>query len=185
MESKKIGNMNMVEEKKDKLFFLGIFPKCPFYKPVPLLIILVLIALGTVGIYFLNLWAAVAYLIYSILWYFLVMPIVHCQYCYYKVKETTIDREKGKTIEKLLSVDKWRVSYLTKHVELGPKVTVFMSIVWLLPIILIVISFFLNFSIFALISLISFTIVLVENFYYMLRKVCTTCAIEEECHSSF
>jgi len=39
--------MNMVEEQKSKLFFLRIFPKCPFYKPVPVLIILVLIALGT------------------------------------------------------------------------------------------------------------------------------------------
>jgi len=176
--------MNMVEEQKSKLFFLGIFPKCPFYKPVPLLIILVLIALGTWGIHYLNLWAAVAYLIYSILYYFLAMPLTMCKYCYYKVKETTIDRKKGKTIEKLLPLDKWRESYLKKHV--GQKhLTVFMSIIWLLPIVLIVISFFLNFSIFALISLICFIVVLVGNYFYMLRKVCTTCAIKEECHSSF
>lgn len=176
--------MNMVEEQKSKLFFLGIFPKCPFYKPVPLLIILALIALGTVGIYFLNLWVSVGYLIYSIVFYFLAMPLTICKYCYFKVKETTIDRDTGETIVKLLPLDKWRESYLKKHV--GQKYwAVFMSIIWLLPIVLIVISFFLNFSIFALIFLIGFIVVLVGNYFHMLRKVCTTCAIMDECHSSF
>jgi len=176
--------MNMVEEQKSKLFFLGIFPKCPFYKPVPVLIILVLIALGTWGIYYLNLWAAVGYLVYSILYYFLVMPFTICKYCYFKVKETTIDKEKGKTIEKLLSIDKWRESYLHKHV--GQKYWVFfMVIIWFLPIVLIVISFFLNFSIFALVSLVGFIVVLVGNYFYMLRIKCPTCPIQEECHSSF
>jgi len=179
-----IKRMNMVEEQKSKLLFLGIFPKCHFYKPVPLLIILVLIALGTVGIYFLNLWAAVAYLIYSILFYFLVMPLTTCKYCYYKVKETTIDKEKGKTIEKLLSVDKWSESYLHKHV--GQKHwTGLMTVIWFLPIVLIVISFFREFSYIALVSLIGFIVVVVGHYFYMLRKVCTTCAIQEECHSSF
>ncbi len=146
---------------------------------------LVLIALGTLGIYFLSLWIAVAYLIYSILWYFFIMPIKHCQYCYYRVKETTIDRKKGKPIEKLLPLDKWRESYLPKHVGWEKKITFFLAIIWLLPILLIVISFFLKFSIFALISLIGFIAVLAGNFFYMLRKVCTTCAIQKECHSSF
>ena len=176
--------MNAVEKQKSKLFFLGIFPKCPFYKPVPLLIILGFIALGTVGIYFLNLWVAVGYLIYSILFYFLVMPFTICKYCYFKVKETTIDRKKGKTIETLLPLDKWRESYLKKHV--GQKYwTVFMSIIWFLPIVLIGISFFLNFSIFALLSLIGFIVALVGFILYLLRKKCPTCAIKDECHSSF
>jgi hypothetical protein len=176
--------MNMMEEQKSKLFFLGIFPKCPFYKPVPLLIILVLIALGTVGIYFLNLWAAVGYFICSIVFYFLVMPFTICKYCYFKVKETTIDREKGKTIDKLLPLDKWRDSYLQKHA--GQKYWVlFMVIIWFLPIVLIVISFFWNFSIFALIYLIGFIVALVGFILYLLRKKCPTCAIQDECHSSF
>lgn len=81
----------MTEEQKSELFFLGIFPKCPFYKSLQaILIILVLIALGTLGIYFLNLWAAVGYLVYSIVFYFLVMPLTMCKYCFFKVKETTI-----------------------------------------------------------------------------------------------
>ena len=68
--------MNMVVEQESNLFFLGIFPKCSFYKSVQaVLIILALITLGTVGIYFLNLWAAVGYLVYSIGYYFLAMPL--------------------------------------------------------------------------------------------------------------
>ena len=164
---------------------MGIFPKCPFYNSVQtILIILALIALGTVGIYFLNLWAAVGYLVYSILFYFLAMPLTICKYCYYKVKETKKDRETGKTIEKLLSIDKWRESHLKKHV--GQKNwTGLMTIVWFAPIVLTVISFFLNFSTFALISLIGFIVVLVGNIFYMLKKKCPKCAIREECHSSF
>ena len=174
----------MVEEQKSKLLFLGIFPKCPFYKPVPLLIILLLIALGTWGIHYLSLWAAFAYLIYSILFYFLVMPLTMCKYCYFKVKETTMGEEKGKAIEKLLSVDKWSESYLHKHV--GQKHwTWLMTIIWFLPIVLIVISFFRDFSYIALVSLISFIVVVVGNYFYMLRVKCPTCAIREECHSSF
>ncbi len=172
-------------EQKSNLTFLGIFPKCPFYKPVRLLIILVFIALSTGGIYYLNLWAAVTYLIYSILIFFLALPLTICKYCYFKVKETTIDKEKRKTVEKPLSIDRWRESYLKKWVGQGKKVRVFMGIIWLLPIILIFISFFLNFSIFALISLIGCIVVLGGNVMYMNRKVCTTCAIKDECHSSF
>ena len=176
--------MNTVEEQKSKLVFMGIFPKCPFYKLVPLLIILVLVALGTWGIYFLNLWTAVGYLIFSLLFYFLVMPLTICKYCYFKVTETKKDEEKGKTTKKLLSVDNWTKSHLHKHV--GQKNwVIFMVIVWFLPIVLIAISFFTNFSIFALISFIGFIVVLVGNYFYMLRVKCPSCPIREQCHSSF
>ena len=174
----------MVEEQKSRLFFLGMIPKCPFYKPVNELIILVLLALGTWGIYYLNLWVAMGYLIYSILYYFLVMPLTICKYCYFKVTETIEDKEKGKPVMKLLSVDKWSKSHL--HLHVGQKNwTGLMTLVWFGPIILTIISFFLNFSIFALISLIGFIVVLVGSIFYLLKKKCPKCAIREECHSSF
>jgi len=176
--------MKMVEQKSN-LTFLEIFPRCPFYKPVRLSIIFAMIALGTWGIYFLNLWAAIVYSTYSILFFFLALPLTICKYCYYKVKETTIDGKKGKNIAKLLPIDKWKESYLQKWVSQGKKVSVFMGIIWLLPIVLIFISFFLNFSIFALISLIGCIVVLGVNVIYMKRKVCPTCAIKDECKSSF
>ena len=98
--------------------------------------------------------------------------------------KTKIDRETGKTIERLLSVDKWSESYLEKHV--GQKNwTGLMMIVWFAPVVLTVISFFSNFSLLALMSLIGFIVVLVGNYFYMLRNKCPTCAIREECHSSF
>jgi len=177
--------MNLAEDTESKLFFLGIFPKCPLYKPVPVLIILILIALGTMGICFLNLWVAVGFLIYSLLFYFLIMPTAHCKYCYFKVKEATNDTKLGKPTEKLLPLDKWRESCLPKHVARGKKVSILMFIIWFLPIVLIPISFFLNFSLIAFLSLVGFIAVLAGNYFYMKRKVCKNCAIQEECHSSF
>ncbi len=108
--------MNIVEQPQSKLFSLGIFTKCPFYKPVPVLIILVLIALGTSGIFLLNLWAAVTYLNFSILDYFVAMPFTLCKYCYFRVTDSTSDGNKGETIQKLVPLVAWREVYLRKHV---------------------------------------------------------------------
>jgi len=174
----------MEEEKNPDLFFLRIFPKCPFYKPVPVLIILVLVSLGTVGIYYLNYWAAVGYLIFGLLFYFLIMPMTMCKFCYFKVTETPMDEEKGETTEKLLSIDQWSKSHL--HLHVGQKGwTGVMAIVWFAPIVLVIYSFFVSFSIYALLALIGFVALLVGNFYYMLRVKCPTCPIQEQCHSSF
>ena len=90
----------MVKGQNSELLYLGIFPKCPFYKSLQtILIILVLITLGTIGINFFDLWIAVGYFVYSMLFYFLIMPFKVCKYCYFKVKQTTLDKETGKTVE--------------------------------------------------------------------------------------
>jgi len=178
--------MKMVEKQKSKLFYLGIFPNCPFFGSLQaVLIILALIALGTVGIQFLNLWVAVGYFLYSIVYYFLVMPVWLCKYCYFNVKETTIVQDTGETIVKLLPLDKWQESYCSKHVKHGKRWTWMMSIIWLLPIPLIVTSFFYSFSTYALLSLFGFIVVLVGNFFYMLKKKCPSCPIKECCHGGF
>ena len=177
--------MSMVEEQKSKLFILGIFPKCPFYKPLPLVFIVVQTILGTLGIYFLNLWVAIVYLIYAVSWYFLVQPIVHCKYCYYKSTETKIDDKSEKSIEQLLPKEKWLESCFEKHVDCGKKWSPVMMISWFLPMILIGISLFLNFSIIALITLIGFVCVVATGLAHMRWKVCPTCAFMEECHAAF
>lgn len=174
--------MDMAEDKSTKLFFLGIFPKCPFYcSALHMVLLICLIALGTVGIYFLNVWIAIAFLMYSVLWYFLIMPIVHCRYCYYEVVETT----KDKAIEKLIPLDKWRESYFPKHVACGKKLGFNFFVEFFLPIILIGISFFFRFSIIALISLTGFIVVLAVMLIHMRWSVCPDCAIMEECHAAF
>jgi len=178
--------MNMVEEQKSKLFYLGIYPNCPFFGSLQaILIILALIALGTVGISYLNIQVAVGYLLYSIVYYSFVMPLWLCKYCIFKVKETSIDRDTGETIVKLLSLDKWQESYCSKHIKHGKKWTWMMSIIWLLPIPLTVASLFYGFSNYALLSLIGFSVVLVGNFFYMLKKKCPSCPIQECCHGGF
>jgi 4-hydroxybenzoate polyprenyltransferase len=177
----------LAEDQPPKFRILGIYPRCPFYSSATAVsIILGLIALGTIGTYFLNIWAAVAYLAFSVLWYFVAMPYVMCNDCYYSIKETTTDTATGITIEKLMSIEKWReTDGIAKHVSRGKKTTWLMSIIWILPFLLIFISFFSNFSIVALFSLIGFAGVLVANYYYMLRKKCPSCAIQKECHAAF
>lgn len=163
--------MNMVVKQQSDRTFIAFFPKCPFNRSSQLVLRVALIALGTVGLYFLNMWIAVGYLIYSIVFWFWAMPVRHCQFCYYKLKETTLDE--------------WRESYLKKHVDCGKNWKVNFFILWFAPIVLIGISLFLSFSTTALLSLIGFIAVLAVTGVHMIRKVCPTCAIQEECHSSF
>lgn len=139
---------------------------------------------GTVGLTFLNIWVAAIYLLYTFAFTFWAWPVKHCKYCYYNVN--TIDKKNGKTIRKLLTVDEWKESYLTKHVDCGKKLFPPLSILlWIFPIVLIVISFFWNFSVIALLSLIGFIVLLGAQFLYVKWKVCPTCAFMEECHASF
>jgi len=160
--------------------------KCPYNKPVLQWVLrLGMMVLGTVGLIFLNIWVAVVYLIYYAVFFFWAMPVKHCQYCYYMVKENTIDKKTVKTNVKLLPIDKWKGSYINKHVACGKKWGINFIILWFLPIVLISISFFLSFSIFALISLIGFIVMLAVMFIHMKWKVCPTCVIMDECHAAF
>jgi len=164
----------------------GPLQKCPYNRSVLVWVFrLGLMVFGTVGLTFLNIWVSVVYLIYSVAFNFLAMPLKHCQYCYYNLNETTIDKKKGKTIVKLLPINKWKESYLKKHVDCGKKWGFTFFILWLLPIGLIGISFFWNFSIIALLSLIGFIVVLAGMLLYVRWKVCPTCAIVDECHAAF
>ena len=174
----------MVEDQKTKLFFFGFIPRCPFYKPVPILIVLVLIALGTWGSYYLNLWAAVAYLVYSLLFYFVLMPFTMCKHCYFRIIESSTDEETGKTTKKLMDVDVWGKTLLHKHA--GQKNWSWaMFLVWFVPVVLTIISFFTNYDYLAIIALVGFILTVVGNFFYMLKIKCPNCPIREYCHSAF
>ncbi|MHA1935645.1 MAG: hypothetical protein ACW97A_10205 [Candidatus Thorarchaeota archaeon] len=147
------------------------FPKCPYNRLELFVMRLALMVLSTAGLYFFNPWVAGVFLIYSIAYNFWAMPIRHCRYCYYQIKETTMDE--------------WRESYLEKHVDCGKRWQVNFAILWFVPIILIGISLFLNFSPIALLSLIGFIAVLVVMGVHMKRNVCSACAIVDDCHSAF
>ena len=160
--------------------------KCPYNKSVlNWLFRLGMMVFGTVGIYFLNLWVAVVYLIYYVVWSFLLMPLKHCKNCYYMVKETTTNEKTGKTSVNLLPKEEWVESCLEKHVACGKKWGFNFFISWFAPIVLIIISFFFNFSIIALISLIGFIGSLAGSIIYVRYKICPRCAIIEECHEAF
>ncbi|MHA2105652.1 MAG: hypothetical protein ACW981_19670 [Candidatus Hodarchaeales archaeon] len=162
------------------------YPKCPYNDSMFLLMLrLSVIVLGTIGISFFNIWVAVVYLTYSVVYNLLVWPVIHCQYCYYKVKVPKNDKDGGNVIE-LLPLDKWKESYLQKHVDCGKKWgSPNLMILWLGPIGLIVISFFLNFSLHAILTLIAFIVTLAGIGIYTRYKICPTCAFMEECHANF
>ena len=163
----------------------GPIQKCPYHKSVLVWIFrLGQMAFGTVGLIYLNSWVAVLYLLYSIVFTFWAWPVKHCKNCYYNV--TTIDKKNGKTIMRLLPMDEWKKSYLRKHVDRGKKLFPPLALLlWLLPIILIGISFFWNFSIVTLLSIIGFIVMLAVMLLYVRWKVCPTCAFMEECHAAF
>jgi disulfide bond formation protein DsbB len=160
--------MNLVVEQKVKP---SIYPKCPYNRLELTVMRVALVALSTVGLYFLNLYVAVVFMIYSVVYYFWAMPIKHCRFCYYQLRN--------------ISLDEWRESFLDKHVACGKKWSPHFGILWFVPIILIGISLFLNFSTIALLSLIGFIAVLVVMGVHMRRSVCPSCAIVDDCHSAF
>jgi hypothetical protein len=163
----------------------GPLQKCPYQKSILVWIFrLGQMALGTLGLIYLNVWIAVSYLLFSIVFTFWAWPVKHCKYCYYNV--TTTDQKNGKTVIKLLPVEEWKELYLKKHVNRGKKLFPPLGLMlWLLPIVLIGVSFFVNFSIIALLSLIGFIVMLAVMLLYVRWKVCPTCAFMEECHEAF
>ena len=163
----------------------GPLQKCPYNKSVLVWVFrLGQMVFGTVGLTFLNIWVALMYLLYTFVFTFWAWPVKHCKHCYYNV--TTVNKKNGKAIMNLLPIDEWKELYLEKHVDCGKKLFPPLGILlWLLPIVLIGISFFWNFTIISLLSLIGFMILLAVMLLYVKWKVCPTCAFMEECHASF
>ena len=163
-----------------------LYPKCPYNDSVIVFVLrLCLIAIGTSGLYILNFWIALVYLIYSFWFNIFVWPIKHCKYCYYKVKEITINTNTGKKNMTLLQKDAWIKKNFEKHVNCAKKWFFHSYILWLGPILLIPISFFLDFSVYALVFLIGFLLVLTGTLLFVKYIVCPTCAFIDECHTAF
>lgn len=175
----------MTEIKQRRNFRDLFYPSCPFNNSIILLVLrLGVIILGTYGISFFNIWIAGLYLLYSIVYNILIWPLIHCQHCYYKVKVPVTNNDK--TEMNLLPIEEWKESRLEKHVICGKKWgSPNLMILWFVPIILILISLILNFSLTAFIILISFIAVLAGLGVYTRWRVCLTCAFMEECHAAF
>ena len=148
------------------------------------MIILAYIALGTWGVYYLHKWAAVAYIAFSLLFTFLIMPFTMCKHCYFRIIETSKDDETGEITKNLMDVDEWGKTLL--HMHVGQKNWAWpMFMMWFAPIILIITSFFRNFNYLAIIALVGFIAVIVGNYLYMIKIKCPTCPIQEYCHEAF
>jgi len=112
------------------------------------------------------------------------MPFTMCKHCYFRIIESSKDEETGKTTKKLMDVDEWGKTLLHKHA--GQKNWSWaMFLVWFVPIVLTIISFFTEFNYLAIIALVGFILAVVGNFFYMLKIKCPDCPIREYCHSAF
>ena len=159
------------------------YPKCPYNDSLFVLALrLTLITLGTIGIYFFNIWISAVYLMYSLWFNVFIWPVKHCRYCYYKVRKKASDQNIEKS---LLLKGEWKKSYLKKHVDCAKKWFYHSYILWLGPVVFVTVSFFLNFSMYALICLIGFLAVLAGTLLYVRFRICPVCAFIKECHEAF
>ena len=163
------------------------FPKCPYNKSfIQWILRLGIIVVGTLGLIFVNLWISIVYLLFSVVYTFYLMPVKHCQNCYYNIKGIPRDRKEELIFLEMLSVDMWKNSNLKNHVVSGKKWGApFLFILWLTPIALMIISLVLDFSMIALIVLITFIVLLIVMGIHMKIRVCPNCAFMDECHTAF
>ena len=142
--------------------------KCPMQKsPLQLVFIFGMAGFGAIGLYYLNLWVMIAYLIFYFVFFFVILELKACQYCYYKKSD--------------LSLDQWKKDYLALHANCSKKWSSLIFIVWLWPIAGITVAFFLTNSIIALICLIGFIALLIISNIHLRRNICPKCTLKEVC----
>jgi len=125
-----------------------------------------MVALGAVGLSFLSIWVSAAYIVLFFVFFFVIMPFKACQYCYFRVDSP---------------LEEWKEEYLQSHAESMKRWGSGIFLIWIIPIIGIIISFFLNFSIVAAACLVGFIAILSVSSAHLNRTICAHCAILEVC----
>lgn len=125
-----------------------------------------MVACGAVGLSYLNVWVSVAFIVLFVAYFFVIMPLTLCKYCYFK---TDAD------------LKEWEEKYLQLHTKAMKKWGMGIFIVWLVPVIGIVVSFFVNFSVVAVICLVGFVAFLLWLPRQLSQTICSHCAIVEMC----
>ncbi len=127
---------------------------------------LIMVAFGAVGLYYLSIWASVAYILLFLVVFFVVMPMRMCQYCYYKVDS---------------SLEEWKEEYLQQHADCVKKWGSAIFLIWGVPIVGIIASFFTNFSPVAVVCLVGFVALLSVLPMHLRKTICAFCEILEVC----
>lgn len=127
---------------------------------------LAMIALGAAGLYFLSAWVAVAYVAFFFVYFFVIMPVKACQYCYYRTDVT---------------LEEWKDKYVDLHATSMKMWGSGIFIIWSVPVIGILISFLLNFSPVAVLCLAGFIVLLIVSNKHLRQQICSQCAILEVC----
>lgn len=127
---------------------------------------LLMVVLGAVGLYFLSIWISVAYVVGFFAFFFVVMPFTVCRYCYFRVDA---------------DIEEWKEKYLQSHTDCMKKWGTGIFLIWLVPIIGIVASFFVNFSLIAVVCLVGVIALLSVLPMHLSRTICAHCEILEVC----
>lgn len=127
---------------------------------------LIMVAFGAVGLFYLSIWASAGYIVLFFVVFFVVMPLRMCQYCYYK-RDTPLEE--------------WKEEYLQQHADCMKKWGSAIFLIWGVPIVGIVASFFVNFSLVAVVCLIGFVALLSLSSRQLRKTVCAHCEILEVC----
>ncbi|MHA1911153.1 MAG: hypothetical protein ACTSYA_05595 [Candidatus Kariarchaeaceae archaeon] len=142
--------------------------KCPLHTNLFQTVLnLLMAAFGSIGLYYLNLWLAISYLIFFVLFFHVIMPVKACQYCFFHIEGLTLDQ--------------WKEEYLALHEANWKKYGLGLFVIWLIPIIGISISFFIEFEIIALVALIAFLVVLIILQVNMRKNLCPDCEMLPYC----
>lgn len=127
---------------------------------------LLMVALGAGGLYFLSVWVSVVYLVAFFAFFFVVMPMTACRYCYFRTDA---------------SLGEWKEEYLQQHSDNMKKWGTGIFFIWGIPVVGIIASLFVNFSIVAVICLVGFVAILSVLPVHLNRIICAHCAILEVC----
>ena len=141
--------------------------KCPASaSKTRLLLTVIMVAVGAVGLYFLSLWASVAYLVWFFAFFFVVMPLTMCRNCYYRMN---------------IDLEEWKKEYLSLHADCMKKWGITMFSIWVIPIVGIFIALYQKFSVIALVCLIIFVIMVVVHSMTLSRTICVHCDLLDVC----
>lgn len=125
-----------------------------------------MVVCGSLGLSYLSIWASVAFIVLFLAYFFVIMPSTLCKYCYFR---TDCD------------LKEWEEQYLAVHTEAMKKWGMGIFVVWLVPVIGIVVSFFVNFSVVAVICLVGFVASLLWLPRQLSQDICSHCALVDMC----
>ncbi|MHA1911152.1 MAG: hypothetical protein ACTSYA_05590 [Candidatus Kariarchaeaceae archaeon] len=142
--------------------------KCPLHNdPLQRGLNLLMVGFGALGLIYLNLWLSISYFIIFIIYYSIIIPVKGCQYCFFHIKGLTLDQ--------------WKKEYGSLNEANWKKYEIGLSVMWIVPMIGISISLFIEFELVSFVCLVLFTLLLVALQINLKKNICPNCEVMPMC----